>query len=166
MMAGLEVVVVECDDQGNVDLADLEAKAAGHAATLAALMVTYPSTHGVFETAIRDICRVVHDHGGQVYMDGANLNALLGVCRPGEIGPRRRPHEPAQDVLHPARRRRAGGRPDRRRRPPGTLSAQPSPGRRSRTGERHRRHLGGALGLRRHPAHLVGLHRADGGRWD
>ena len=87
MMAGLEVVVVECDDQGNVDLADLEAKAAGHAATLAALMVTYPSTHGVFETAIRDICRVVHDHGGQVYMDGANLNALLGVCRPGEIGP-------------------------------------------------------------------------------
>ena len=87
MMAGFRVVLVECDDQGNVDVADLEAKAALHAADLAALMVTYPSTHGVFETAIRDICKVVHDHGGQVYMDGANLNALLGVCRPGEIGP-------------------------------------------------------------------------------
>ena len=87
MMASFKVVLVECDDQGNVDVADLEAKAALHAADLAALMVTYPSTHGVFETAIRDICKVVHDHGGQVYMDGANLNALLGVCRPGEIGP-------------------------------------------------------------------------------
>jgi glycine dehydrogenase len=87
MMAGLKVVVVECDDRGNVDVADLEAKAAEHADALAGLMVTYPSTHGVFETAIRDICKVVHDHGGQVYMDGANLNALLGGCLPGEIGP-------------------------------------------------------------------------------
>ena len=85
-MAGLKVVVVGCDDQGNVDLADLEAKAAQHKDRLAALMITYPSTHGVFEEGIRDICRAVHAAGGQVYLDGANLNALVGVCRPAEIG--------------------------------------------------------------------------------
>jgi glycine dehydrogenase len=85
-MAGLEVVVVRCDDHGNVDLDDLKAKAAEHAERLAALMITYPSTHGVFEEAIVEICRIVHDHGGQVYMDGANLNALVGICRPGRIG--------------------------------------------------------------------------------
>ncbi|NIA71572.1 aminomethyl-transferring glycine dehydrogenase [Pelagibius litoralis] len=85
-MAGLKVVVVACDDQGNVDVEDLKAKAEQHRENLAALMVTYPSTHGVFEEAIRDICAIIHDNGGQVYMDGANLNALLGVCKPGEIG--------------------------------------------------------------------------------
>ena len=85
-MAGLKVVLVECDDQGNVDIADLKAKAAAHADTLAALMVTYPSTHGVYETGIRRICDTVHAHGGQVYLDGANFNALVGVCRPAEIG--------------------------------------------------------------------------------
>ena len=85
-LAGLKVVVVACDEQGNVDVADLKAKAAEHADSLAALMITYPSTHGVFEESIREICQAVHDHGGQVYLDGANLNALLGVCRPGEIG--------------------------------------------------------------------------------
>ena len=85
-LAGLKVVVVACDEQGNVDVADLKAKAADHADSLAALMITYPSTHGVFEESIREICQVIHDHGGQVYLDGANLNALLGVCRPGEIG--------------------------------------------------------------------------------
>jgi glycine dehydrogenase len=85
-MAGLQVVVVGCDDQGNVDLADLEAKAAQHTDRLAALMITYPSTHGVFEEGIRDICATVHAAGGQVYLDGANLNALVGVCRPAEIG--------------------------------------------------------------------------------
>jgi glycine dehydrogenase len=85
-MAGLRVVVVGCDPEGNVDLADLEAKAEEHKDRLAALMITYPSTHGVFEAAIRDICRTVHDRGGQVYLDGANLNALLGISRPGEIG--------------------------------------------------------------------------------
>ena len=85
-MAGLRVVVVDCDAEGNVDLADLEAKAEEHKDRLAALMITYPSTHGVFEAAIRDICRTVHERGGQVYLDGANLNALLGICRPGEIG--------------------------------------------------------------------------------
>jgi glycine dehydrogenase len=85
-MAGYRVVVVGCDREGNVDLADLEAKAALHGATLAALMVTYPSTHGVFETNIRDICRTIHDHGGQVYMDGANMNAQVGLTSPAAIG--------------------------------------------------------------------------------
>jgi glycine dehydrogenase len=85
-MAGYRVVVVACDDGGNVDLADLQAKAAEHKDTLAALMVTYPSTHGVFEQAIRKITAIVHEHGGQVYMDGANLNAQVGLCRPADIG--------------------------------------------------------------------------------
>jgi glycine dehydrogenase len=86
VMAGYRVVVVACDDGGNVDLADLEAKAAQHRDALAALMVTYPSTHGVFEAGIKRICAIIHDHGGQVYMDGANLNAQVGLCRPGDIG--------------------------------------------------------------------------------
>ena len=85
-MAGLDVVVVACDDEGNIDLVDLRAKADAHRERLAALMVTYPSTHGVFEEAIGEICAVVHQAGGQVYMDGANMNALVGLCRPGEIG--------------------------------------------------------------------------------
>ncbi|HYR01620.1 MAG TPA: aminomethyl-transferring glycine dehydrogenase, partial [Casimicrobiaceae bacterium] len=85
-MAGLRVVVVACDRDGNVDIADLEAKAAAHAPDLAAIMVTYPSTHGVFEAGIRKICEVVHAHGGQVYVDGANLNALVGLAAPGEFG--------------------------------------------------------------------------------
>ncbi|MFL6196403.1 MAG: aminomethyl-transferring glycine dehydrogenase [Thermoanaerobaculia bacterium] len=86
VMAGLKVVVVACDDAGNVDLADLQAKAEAHSDRLAALMVTYPSTHGVFEEGIRDICRIVHEHGGQVYLDGANMNAQVGLCRPGDYG--------------------------------------------------------------------------------
>ncbi len=86
VMAGMRVVVVACDDDGNVDVDDLKAKVTEHADTLAGLMVTYPSTHGVFETRIREICDLVHDHGGQVYLDGANLNALVGVAKPGEFG--------------------------------------------------------------------------------
>jgi glycine dehydrogenase len=86
VMAGLRVVAVACDGQGNVDLADLEAKADAHAERLAALMVTYPSTHGVFEPAIRRICALVHERGGQVYLDGANLNAQVGLCKPGLYG--------------------------------------------------------------------------------
>ncbi len=84
--AGFKVVPVACDAQGNVDLSDLRARAQEHAQSLGALMVTYPSTHGVFEEAIREICRVVHDHGGQVYMDGANMNAQVGLTRPADIG--------------------------------------------------------------------------------
>ncbi|MFK7930162.1 MAG: aminomethyl-transferring glycine dehydrogenase [Myxococcota bacterium] len=86
VMAGMKVVTVKTDDAGNIDVEDLEAKAALHADHLAALMVTYPSTHGVFETAIRHICEVVHGHGGLVYMDGANMNAMVGLARPGDIG--------------------------------------------------------------------------------
>ena len=85
-MCGLEIVVVDCDDSGNVDVADLKAKAEKHAANLACLMLTYPSTHGVFEEAVRDICAIIHAHGGQVYMDGANLNAQVGLTSPGFIG--------------------------------------------------------------------------------
>ena len=86
VMCGLKVVVVACDIQGNIDLDDLKAKAEKHSHELAALMVTYPSTHGVFEEQIKDICAVVHANGGEVYMDGANMNAQVGICRPGEIG--------------------------------------------------------------------------------
>ena len=86
VMAGMQVVVVDCDEQGNIDLNDLQNKADEHASSLAALMVTYPSTHGVFEDEIRAVCEVVHARGGLVYMDGANMNALVGLCRPGDIG--------------------------------------------------------------------------------
>jgi glycine dehydrogenase len=86
VMAGLRVVPVQSDEHGNIDVADLRAKAAAHHETLAALMVTYPSTHGVFESSIREICTIVHSHGGQVYMDGANMNAQVGLCRPADFG--------------------------------------------------------------------------------
>jgi glycine dehydrogenase len=85
-MAGMEVVVVACDIRGDVDVNDLRAKAAQHAKTLAAIMITYPSTHGVFEEHISEICDIVHGHGGQVYLDGANLNAQVGLSRPGDYG--------------------------------------------------------------------------------
>ncbi len=91
VMCGMEVIVVACDDDGNVDLADLSAKATAHADRLAAMMITYPSTHGVFEEGIVEACRIIHQHGGQVYMDGANLNAQVGLVFPGKIG---------ADVLH------------------------------------------------------------------
>ena len=85
-VAGMRVVPVKCDDKGNIELADLEARAAEHEANLACVMVTYPSTHGVFEEGIRELCAIVHRHGGQVYMDGANLNAQVGLTSPGHIG--------------------------------------------------------------------------------
>jgi glycine dehydrogenase len=86
VMAGMEVVAVQCDAAGNIDRADLAAKLQLHGERLAALMVTYPSTHGVFEEGITEICAMVHSHGGQVYLDGANLNAQVGVCQPGRFG--------------------------------------------------------------------------------
>jgi glycine dehydrogenase len=86
-MAGFKVVVVECDRDGNVDVDDLKKQAELHKNDLAALMVTYPSTHGVFETKIKEICEIIHLNGGQVYMDGANMNAQIGLCRPGDFGP-------------------------------------------------------------------------------
>jgi glycine dehydrogenase len=91
VMAGLQVIIVRCDAEGNIDVADLEQKARSNADRLAALMVTYPSTHGVFEEAITGICDIIHAHGGQVYLDGANMNALVGICRPAQIG---------ADVMH------------------------------------------------------------------
>ena len=90
-MAGMEVVVVASDDNGNVNVDDLRAKAQQHRDTLSALMITYPSTHGVYEESIGEICKIIHDNGGQVYMDGANMNALVAICRPGDFGP---------DVIH------------------------------------------------------------------
>jgi glycine cleavage system P protein (glycine dehydrogenase) len=86
VMAGMRVVAVACDGDGNVDVDDLRVKAAKHGDELAAIMITYPSTHGVFEQRIREICEVVHEHGGQVYLDGANMNAQVGLCRPGDFG--------------------------------------------------------------------------------
>ena len=85
-MAGLKVVVTACDSSGNVELGDLRAKAQQYRDRLAALMVTYPSTHGVFEEDIKEICTIVHEHGGQVYMDGANMNAQVGLTSPASIG--------------------------------------------------------------------------------
>ncbi len=91
IMAGMKVVVVKCDRGGNIDIEDFRTKAEEHSDILAATMVTYPSTHGVFEESIREICEIVHNNGGQVYMDGANMNAMVGICRPAEIG---------ADVMH------------------------------------------------------------------
>jgi len=151
VMAGMKVVVVACDRDGNVDLADLGAKAEQHAARLAALMVTYPSTHGVFEEGIRGICALVHEHGGQVYMAGRHRR-------------RRLPPEPPQDLLHPARRRRPRRRTDRRRRAPRAAPAEPPDAPRRGTGHRLRPGRRRALRQRRHPAHLLRLYPHDGGR--
>ena len=85
-MVGMQVVVTQCDSNGNVDMADLKAKCEQHSANLAAIMITYPSTHGVFETQVKELCQLVHSHGGRVYVDGANMNALVGVAAPGEFG--------------------------------------------------------------------------------
>ena len=85
-MVGMQVVVTKCDEQGNVDMADLRAKCEQHSANLACVMITYPSTHGVFETSVKDLCALVHQHGGRVYVDGANMNALVGTAAPGEFG--------------------------------------------------------------------------------
>lgn len=85
-MAGMTVVVVKCTDSGDIDMDDMHAKVEQHKANLAALMITYPSTHGVFEEGVKDLCQLIHDNGGQVYLDGANLNALVGLARPGDIG--------------------------------------------------------------------------------
>ena len=164
-MVGMRVVVVACDEDGNVDLDDLTAKLESHRREVAALMVTYPSTHGVFEEAIGDICAAVHDAGGQVYLDGANLNALVGVARPGRFG---------ADVSHLNLHKtfcipHGGGGPGvgpvavaRPPRPVPALAPGRPGGRTADTGGRRR--LGGAVGLGGHPAHPVGLHRHDGAR--
>lgn len=85
-MAGMKVVPISCDKKGNIDLEDLKEKATHHSNELAAIMITYPSTHGVFETTVSEVCKIIHDHGGKVYIDGANLNAMVGLCKPGKFG--------------------------------------------------------------------------------
>ena len=148
--------------RGNIDVDDLRKKAAAHAQDLAALMVTYPSTHGVFEETIEEICRIVHEHGGQVYMDGANMNAQVGLTRPGGHRRRRLPPEPAQDLLHPARRRRPGHGPDRRGQAPGAVPARASA--RGGLGRGRGRRLRRPVRQRQHPADPVDVHRDDGRR--
>jgi glycine dehydrogenase len=85
-MVGMKVVGIQCDEQGNIDLDDVKIKAEKYSSELASMMITYPSTHGVFEETIREVCDIIHSNGGQVYMDGANMNAMVGLCKPGEIG--------------------------------------------------------------------------------
>ena len=156
-MAGLRVVVVACDSHGYIELDDLRAKAQQHRDALAALMVTYPSTYGIFEERIREICAIVHEHGGQVYMDGANMNAQVGPDEPGVDRRGRLPPEPAQDVRDPARRRRPRHGADRRGEAPRAVPAGPPRGAgRRRQGDPG--DLGGAMGQRQHPADLVRLH--------
>ena len=162
VMAGFEVVVVACDDHGNVDLADLRAKVDEHHDRLGALMVTYPSTHGVFEAAITEICDIIHRHGGQVYMDGANMNAQVGLTSPAAIG---------ADVCHLNLHKtfcipHGGGGPGMG---PICVAAHLAPflpgsavvpgvGGAANGGQR----LGRAVGQRGHPHHLLRLHRHDG----
>ena len=85
-MVGLKVIPVECDSQGNIDLEDLKNKADKHSKNLSSLMITYPSTHGVFETTVKEVCEIIHSHGAFVYIDGANFNAMVGLCYPGSFG--------------------------------------------------------------------------------
>jgi len=144
VMAGMQVVVVSCDADGNVDVADLRAKALKHAHELGALMITYPSTHGVFEAAVTEVCEIVHEHGGQVYLDGANLNALVGLARLADIG---------ADVSHlnlPVSARSPAGR-----------RGQSACGR--GLGDwQHRRGVRRAVGIGEHFADQLGIHRDDG----
>src|SRR6185437_9575138 len=151
VLAGMNVVVVKTDAHGNIDVADLTAKAEEHKDTLAALMVTYPSTHGVFESSIREICKIVHAQGGQVYMDGANMNAQVGLCRPGDFG---------ADVCHLNLHKtfcipHGGGRPPRQ-------SSPRSPRRAPRRHGELRDDFRGTVGFPQHPADFVGVHRDDG----
>jgi glycine dehydrogenase len=149
VMAGFKVVGVACDAGGNIDEVDLEAKAAEHKDHLAALMLTYPSTHGVFEKNVKRLCAIVHEQGGQVYMDGANMNGQVGLCRP------------AEDLCQPPWRGRPGHGSHRSGQPPGRVSARPSCGARGRA-RRHRRRGCCALGQRQHPAHRLGVCTHDG----
>ena len=162
VMAGMKVVVVKAAEDGSIDLDDLRAQCDAHADDLAAIMVTYPSTHGAYEDSITELCEIVHGHGGQVYVDGANLNALLGFAQSGRVRRRRLAPQPAQDVLHPARRRWTGRRPGGGACPPGAVPPLARAAPRGRQARGHRRDQRGAVRLGGHPADLVGLHPADG----
>ena len=159
VLAGLRVVVVKCGSDGAIDLGDLRAQLAAHDGTVAAIMVTYPSTNGVFEETIGEVCALVHDAGGQVYVDGANLNALVGLARPGKFG---------ADVSHLNLHKtfcipHGGGGPG-----VGPVAARahlaPFLPRASDGGLPGRSGRGGAVRVGRHPADLLGLHQDDGGR--
>jgi glycine dehydrogenase len=154
-MAGMQVVVTACDQNGNVDLADLQSKCEQHSDQLACVMITYPSTHGVFEMQVRELCALVHRHGGRVYVDGANMNALVGVAAPGEFG------GDVSDLLHSARRRRPGRGTGLRGRGPGAIPARPSHGRRAR---QSRRGVGGPAGQCRGAADQLDVLPDDGRR--
>ena len=156
-LAGLRIVIVACDDRGNVDVEDLRAKAALHRDRLSCLMVTYPSTHGVFEDRIREICAIVHEHGGQVYMDGANMNAQVGVTSPAAIG---------ADVCHLNLHKtfaipHGGGGPGMGPIARGVTSRAVPARARGRADRRTSGHSGGVgrpLGQREHPADFVRVH--------
>ncbi len=159
VMAGMKVVAVACDAGGNIDMNDLRAKADQHAADLACAMITYPSTHGVFEESIVEAAEIVHSHGGQIYMDGANMTAQVGLCRPGDFG---------IDVCHlnlhktfciPHGGGRTGRRSHRGRGPSRRIFARPRGHRPRRIASRRRRRQRGAMGQREHPRHLVDVHR-------
>ena len=159
-MAGMDVVVVGCDGSGNIDLADLRAKADAHGNRLAAIMITYPSTHGVFEQEVRAICDIVHAHGGQVYLDGANLNAQVGVGPPRRLRRRRQPRQSAQDILHSPRRRWPRHGSDRRQGSSGAVPAGASGA--SGSADRDRSGIRGAIRVGVDPAHLLDVLSADG----
>ncbi len=153
-MVGMQVVVTKCDENGNVDMADLQAKCAQHSQNLACVMITYPSTHGVFETQVKELCQIVHQHGGRVYVDGANMNALVGVAAPGEFG---------GDVSHLNLHKtfcipHGGGGPGVG---PVCVVEDLGPGGRHR---RRGRGIGRAAGQRRRAADLVDVHPHDGRR--
>lgn len=157
-MAGMRVVVTACDARGNVDIEDLRAKAIEHRDHLAALMITYPSTHGVFEEGIREICGIIHDNGGQVYIDGANMNAMVGLCAPGKFG---------GDVSHLNLHKtfcipHGGGGPGVG--PIGVKSHRPIPARPRGHGTQGRRGVRGAVRQREHPADHLDVHQHDGRR--
>jgi glycine dehydrogenase len=165
-LAGMPVVIVACDDKGNINVDDLRAKAAKHAANLSSLMVTYPSTHGVFEASIREICAIVHEHGGQVYMDGANMNAQVGITSPASIG---------ADVCHLNLHKtfaipHGGGGPGMG--PIGVAAhlapfLPGHPGRQDRRRARDLARVGGAVGQCQHSADLIRLRaHARRGRHD
>ena len=167
VMAGLRVVVVACDEQGNVDLDDLRAKIDAHAASLAALMITYPSTHGVFEETVQEVCGLVHAAGGQVYLDGANLNALVGLAAPGSSAQMCRTSTCTRRSASPRRgwsRRRAGGRAGAPGAVPAWAPTALGRGTRGSRFRRRRRRTGqrGAVGQRRGAAHPLCLHPHDG----
>jgi hypothetical protein len=164
VMAGMRVVVVDVTDgRERSTSTTCEAPSAEHSGRVAAIMLTYPSTHGVYESRSPTCARMVHDAGGQVYIDGANLNALLGVAAPGPVRWRRVPPQPAQDVLHPARGRRTGRGPGGCRRAPRRVPAEPpaAPGSRADGPARWGR-VGRAVRVCVDPADLLGVHPADG----